>query len=268
MATASYPSLAGKVALITGASSGIGRGCAVTLAQEKCQLVITGRNVEALKETAGLCTRLGWRRTRYQVAGDLSNDEDCKRIVDSTVSKFGRIDILVNNAANLNHHILQEFWSRDRWNLDMGSTDRQQNVNTRSMVLMSKLCLPRLIEVKGNIVNISSSLAIKPVPQYFAYNMSKAAIDHMTRSLALEVAGRGVRVNSVNPAVIVTDVLKRTGMSEEEYQKFLEYAKTIHPVGRVGVVEDVSRVVAFLASDHAAFVTGIVMPVDGGATLH
>ncbi|XP_037799707.1 uncharacterized oxidoreductase TM_0325-like isoform X2 [Penaeus monodon] len=260
MTTPSYPTLAGKVALITGASSGIGRGCAVTLAKEKCQLAITGRNVEALKETAGLCQEAGLAQDKIlQVAGDLSNDEDCKRIVDSTISQFGRIDILVNNAGILVPGNLES--------LSMEEYDRQQNVNTRSMVLLSKLCLPRLIEVKGNIVNISSSLAIKPIPQYFAYNMSKAAIDHMTRSLALEVAGRGVRVNSVNPAVIVTEVLKRTGMSDEDYLKFLEYAKTIHPLGRVGVVEDVSRVVAFLASDHAAFITGTVLPVDGGATL-
>ncbi|XP_042862207.1 uncharacterized oxidoreductase TM_0325-like, partial [Penaeus japonicus] len=243
-----------------GASSGIGRGCAVTLAKEGCLLALTGRNVEALKETAGLCQEAGLAQDKIlEVAGDISNDEDCKRIVDSTVSQFGHLDILVNNAGILVPGNMES--------LSMEQYDHQQNVNTRSMFLMSKLCLPHLIEVKGNIVNISSSLSIKPIPQYLAYNMSKAAIDHMTRTLALEVAGRGVRVNCVNPAVIVTEVLKRTGMSEEDYLKFLDYAKTIHPLGRVGVVEDVSRVVAFLASDHAAFVTGVVMPVDGGATL-
>merc|ERR1719186_2195204 len=112
------------------------------------------------------------------------------------------------------------------------------NVNTRAVFHLSKLALPHLLETKGNVVNVSSVTGLRAFPGVVAYNMSKAAVDHLTRSVALEVAGRGVRVNAVNPGVIVTEVHKRGGMSEEAYAKFLEHGKATHAMGRVGQVEE------------------------------
>merc|ERR1712002_891719 len=123
------------------------------------------------------------------------------------------------------------------------------NVNTRSVFLLMKLALPRILERKGNIINISSVTGLRAFPGVVAYNMSKAAVDQLTRTVALEVADRGVRVNAVNPGVIVTEVHKRGGMTDENYEKFLEHSKTTHAMGRVGQVREVARAVVFLASD-------------------
>ncbi|XP_066953605.1 uncharacterized oxidoreductase TM_0325-like isoform X1 [Macrobrachium rosenbergii] len=257
---AASSSLAQKVALVTGATSGIGKCIAVSLAKEGCYLSIIGRNETALQEVNQQCCKAGLPADKVlSVPGDLSKDEDCKRIVSSTIDHFKKLDILINNAGILVRGSLEE--------LSIDDYDKQLNVNTRSVFLMMKLALPHILGTKGNIVNVSSNLSIKPIPGYLAYNMSKAAVDQLTRSVALEVAGRGVRVNAVNPAVIVTEVHKRAGMDEAAYEKFLEDAKAFHPIGRVGQVDEVSRAVLFLASDHASFITGVTLLIDGGSTI-
>ncbi|XP_069993820.1 3-oxoacyl-[acyl-carrier-protein] reductase FabG [Penaeus vannamei] len=260
MATSNGLGLKGKVAIITGATSGIGRGCAVDLAREGCYIAITGRNVSALQEVSKLCYEAGVPEGKVlSLEADLSKDEDCKRVVSSTKSHFDRIDILVNSAGILTPGGIEK--------LTVEQYDLQMNINTRSVFLMMKLALPHLLETKGNIVNISSVTGLRAFPGVVAYNMSKAAVDQLTRSVALEVAERGVRVNAVNPGVIVTEVHKRGGMSEEDYKKFLEHGKTTHAMGRVGEVEEVSRAVVFLASDNASFITGVTLPIDGGRSI-
>ncbi|XP_068227546.1 cyclohexanol dehydrogenase-like [Palaemon carinicauda] len=253
-------SLSQKVALVTGATSGIGKSIAISLAKEGCYLSITGRNETALQEVKQICCEAGLLANKVlAVPGDLSKDEDCKRIVSATIDHFQKLNILINNAGILVRGSLEE--------LSIDDFDKQLNINTRSVFLMMKLALPHILATKGNIVNVSSNLSIKPIAGYLAYNVSKAAVDQLTRSVALEVAERGVRVNSVNPAVIVTEVHKRAGMDEAAYQKFLEHAKSLHPIGRVGQVEEVSRAVIFLASDHASFITGVTLLIDGGSTI-
>ncbi|XP_034025481.1 carbonyl reductase [NADPH] 2-like [Thalassophryne amazonica] len=134
----------------------------------------------------------------------------------------------------------------------------------RSVYQLTQLCVPHLIKTKGSIVNISSINSERAFPGVLAYCMSKTALDHFTRCLALELAPKQVRVNSVRPGVIITEVHKRAGMDEKEYAKLLAECKQTHALGRPGEVEEVAQSIAFLASDAASFITGVNLPIDGG----
>merc|ERR1712018_1036439 len=133
--------------------------------------------------------------------------------------------------------------------------------------LLSQRAIPHLRKTRGSIVHVSSVTGLRAFPNVVAYNMSKAAVDQLTRTCALEVASRGVRVNAVNPGVIVTDVHKRAGMDDEKYDKFLEHSKTTHAMGRVGTVQEVAETIGFLASDSASFITGQTVAIDGGRSI-
>merc|ERR1719184_508188 len=134
----------------------------------------------------------------------------------------------------------------------------------RSVLHLSMLAVPHLIETQGNIVNVSSVNGIRSFPGVLAYNISKAALDQFTRCVALELAPKKVRVNSVNPGVIVTELQKMGGLDEEKYAKFLEHSKTTHALGRAGEVLEVAKAIGFFASEDASFSTGVTLPVDGG----
>ena len=142
------------------------------------------------------------------------------------------------------------------------------NVNVRSVFYLMHLAIPFLKKTKGNIVNISSVNGLRTFSGVAAYCISKSALDQLTRVAALELAADGVRVNSVNPGVIKTEIHKRGGMSEEEYQQFLERSKTTHPLGRPGEVDEVAKSVAFLATNEASsYITGVTLSIDGGRHL-
>jgi NAD(P)-dependent dehydrogenase (short-subunit alcohol dehydrogenase family) len=124
--------------------------------------------------------------------------------------------------------------------------------------------VPYLIETKGNIVNVSSVAGSRSFPNILAYGVSKAAVDQLTRCSALELAATGVRVNAVNPGVVVTNIHKRGGMDEETYAAFLERSKETHPIGRVGTPQEVAELIYYLASDKASWITGATYQIDGG----
>lgn len=142
--------------------------------------------------------------------------------------------------------------------------DHIMNVNVRSLFRLTQLAVPHLIETKGNVVNLSSVCGIRSFPNVLAYNISKSAVDQFTNCVALELAPKGVRVNSVCPGVIITELHKRGGMDNEAYENFLEHCKNTHALGRPGNVDEVAAAIAFLASDSASFITGVQLPVDGG----
>ncbi|GFR01899.1 3-oxoacyl-[acyl-carrier-protein] reductase FabG [Trichonephila clavata] len=249
--------LAEKVALITGASSGIGAGTAELFASLGCKLCLTGRNSQNLDKVIENCKKPVSRLDIFKVLGDISKEEDVKIILESTINHFGKLDILVNNAGILLSGSVESG--------SLKTYDEVMNINVRSVLLLSQLAIPHLKKTKGNIVNVSSIAGLRSFPGIAAYCMSKAAIDQLTRCTALELASDGVRVNAVNPGVIVTEVHKRGGMSEENYAKFLEHSKQTHALGRPGTVEEVAQAIAFFASDAtASFITGVTMPVDGG----
>jgi NAD(P)-dependent dehydrogenase (short-subunit alcohol dehydrogenase family) len=129
---------------------------------------------------------------------------------------------------------------------------------------MMQKSIPYLEKNQGNIVNISSVAGTRAFPNVLVYCISKAAVDQLTRCAALELAPKGIRVNAVNPGVVVTDIHKRGGMDEEKYAAFLEHSKTTHPLGRVGTAEEVAELIAFLASDKAGWITGATYEIDGG----
>ncbi|XP_034115477.1 uncharacterized oxidoreductase TM_0325-like [Drosophila albomicans] len=249
------PSFKDKVIIVTGASSGIGAATAVHLSSLGGQLVIVGRNVAKLKETADNILAAGGSAA-LQLEADMNKESDVEQIVAATIKQFGKLDVLVNNAGIIELGSIE--------NTSVEQYDRLMNTNVRAVYQLSILATPELIKTKGNIVNISSVNGIRSFPGVLAYNISKAAIDQFTRCAALELAPKGVRVNAVNPGVIITELQKRGGLNDEAYAKFVERAKETHALGRPGEAREVATAIAFLASDEASFSTGISLPVDGG----
>ncbi|RVE67848.1 hypothetical protein OJAV_G00085810 [Oryzias javanicus] len=248
-------SLKGKVALITGASSGIGAGTSVLFAQLGAQLALNGRDVENLKKVAQKCAQCGGAEP-FLVPGDLTDEETVRKTVEQTLAHFGRLDVLVNSAGILAMGSIET--------TDLAQYDKVMDVNVRSVYHLTQLCVPHLIKTRGSIVNVSSVNGQRSFPGVLAYCMSKSAIDQFTRCVALELAPKQVRVNSVCPGVIVTEVHKRAGLDDEQYAKFLARCKETHALGRPGEVEEVAQSIAFLASDAASFITGVNLPIDGG----
>lgn len=244
----------GKIVLVTGSSSGIGAATAVYFSELGANIVITGRNEQNLQEVSGRCKRN--EKSPLIIVADMTNDEDVRKIVDGTIKHFGRLDVLVNNAGTLENGTIET--------TSMEQYDRIFNINVRSIYHITHLAVPYLIESKGSIINVSSVTGLRAFPGVLSYCMSKSAIDQFTRCIALELASKQVRVNSVNPGVIITELHKKGGMSEEQYAQFLEKCKGTHALGRPGEVEEVAKTIAFLASENSSFITGANIPVDGG----
>jgi NAD(P)-dependent dehydrogenase (short-subunit alcohol dehydrogenase family) len=245
---------AGKVAFITGATSGIGRACAFAFATQGAKVVCVGRKDAALNELNEEFTKIG--AEALTVRADLSIEAEADRAITTALEKFGGIDILVNAAGHIANGTIE--------NTTLKAWDDMLNVNVRTSFFLMQKALPSLIERQGNVVNVSSVTGLRAFPGVLAYCVSKAALDQLTRCSALELAAKGVRVNAVNPGVVITDIHKRGGMNEEAYAKFLEHSKTTHPLGRVGRPEEVADLVTFLASDKAGWITGATYSIDGG----
>ncbi|XP_022900530.1 3-oxoacyl-[acyl-carrier-protein] reductase FabG-like [Onthophagus taurus] len=247
---------AGKVVLITGASSGIGAATAKYLGSLGASLALTGRNVENLNKIASECKGPSGTPTPFIVTGELTNENDTKNILEATIKHYGKLDVLVNNAGVIETGSIE--------NTSLDQFDRMMNINVRCIYHLTSLAVPHLIKSKGNVVNVSSVNGIRSFPGVLAYCMSKAAVDQFTRCTALDLASKQVRVNSVNPGVTVTNLHKRGGMNDEQYQQFLNRSKETHAMGRPGDASEVAKTIAFLASEDASFITGASIPVDGG----
>ncbi|EGI66780.1 PREDICTED: tropinone reductase 2-like [Acromyrmex echinatior] len=245
-------SFAGKVVLITGASSGIGAETAIHFAQLGASLSITGRNKHNLEKVAEQCGK----SKPFIVTGDLANENDVKNIIDSTIKHYGKLDVLVNNAGivgfgNIETPSLEQY-------------DNIMNVNVRSVFQLTALAVPHLSKTKGNIVNVSSVAGLRPLRNHLSYCMSKAALDQFTRCVALELASRQVRVNAVNPGAVQTNIFQNTGLSQEQIKIRYEQLKGMHALARNGDSLEIAKTIAFLASDDASFMTGVTLLVDGG----
>lgn len=244
----------GKVIIVTGASSGIGKATALLFAESGASVVALGRNTEelnALKTKAQ--TFEGTLKTQI---GDLTETAQTEKIVHETIETFGQIDVLVN-AAGIILNGSVENTTLDEW-------DEMMNINLRAVFYTSQKCIPHLEKTKGNIVNVSSVAGLRAFPNVLAYCVSKAAIDQLTRCSALELAPKGIRVNAVNPGVVITDLHKRSGMTEKDYENFLENSKKTHPIGRVGKPEEIAELIFYLASEKASWITGATYEIDGG----
>ncbi len=248
---------AARVVMITGATSGIGRAVAKRFAASSAYVVAVGRNRSALEEVEAEINSSGG--IPLTMAADLTIDSEVRGAMDKAISKVGRLDVLVSAAGHISTGSIED--------TSLSAWDAMMNVNLRSVFLLMQLAAPHLVRAGGNIVNISSVTGLRSFPGVLAYCVSKAGVDQLTRCAALELAAKGVRVNAVNPGVVVTEIHKRGGMSEEDYGKFLEHSKTTHPIGRVGDPSEIAELVFYLASEKAAWITGATYQIDGGRAL-
>ncbi|KAJ6217194.1 hypothetical protein RDWZM_008351 [Blomia tropicalis] len=250
-----------KVALVTGSSSGIGAAIAVQFAQYGAKVTITGRNAENLDNVASKIAEVSNGVEALQIIGDLTIDDSLpKRLIDETVTKFGRLDFLVNNAGGstpngklTSTNLLEEF-------------DQVYKLNVRSIVELTQLAVPYLEETKGNIINISSITAF--VPFNLIYGSAKAALDMITKTSAKELGPKGIRVNSINPGPVVTGFGRSLGVENDKYYEFLEQFERETLMKRIGKPEDIANLASFLASDEAINITGSLMVSDNGTLVY
>jgi NAD(P)-dependent dehydrogenase (short-subunit alcohol dehydrogenase family) len=245
----------GKVALVTGGGSGIGRATALGFAREGGQVVIGNRNVQRGEETVSMIRDAGgtasFRRTDVVVAADV------KALVDHAVTTYGRLDIAFNNAGI-------EGDPRPLAEQTEANFDAVMDINVKGVWLSMKYEIPRMLEQAGGaIVNCSSVAGVIGFPGIGIYAASKHAVIGLTKVAALEYSAQGIRINAVNPAVIDTEMVDRLadGMNMKK-----DDLTTFHPIGRIGRVEEVAEAVLWMCSDKASFVTGHSMIVDGGFT--
>jgi NAD(P)-dependent dehydrogenase (short-subunit alcohol dehydrogenase family) len=246
-----------KIAIVTGATSGIGRATALALAASDAHITLVGRDARALEDVMAEIAHAG--REAIAVVADLLSDRSASDIVSATVARFGAVDVVVNAAGAI----------------AMGTTDETPDevwdglmaLNVRAPFRLMRAAFPYLKERRGAVVNVSSVNGRRVFPNLAAYNTSKAALDQLTRCAAIEWASHGVRVNAVNPGVTVTNLHRRSGMTEDAYSVFLARAKETHPLGRPGQAAEIAALILFLASDQAGWVTGETIAIDGGRHL-
>ena len=250
--------LKNKRALVTGASSGLGKAIAERFAREGASVVITGRRADALEAVAAGITAAGG--VAHAIVADHTREEDNARCIEGAVAALGGLDVLVNNAGAIAYDGVLE---------PKPETFRQMiDLNLLAVYDLTCKAVPHLAGGNGpSIVNTSSVAGLRPYPGLAGYCVSKAAVDMLTQVTAAELAPKGVRVNSVNPGVVVTELHSAAGMGEEAYAAFLERCKTTHPLGRVGQPEEIAALVTFLASDEAGWITGAMHSIDGGRHL-
>lgn len=247
-----------KVVLVTGASVGIGEAIAIWFAKSGAKVAIVGRNEKNLKNVASKCQQAKGIQP-LSIIADLADEGACEKVAKLTLSRFGRLDVLVNNAGIGVFGTIQD--------TDMKEYDRVFKVNLRAVYDLTRLLTPALIESKGNIVNISSvggeSVHIGNAP----YSMTKAALNHFTRLVALELAPKGVRCNAVLPGATMSNFYERmNGTAEVSEEAFKNFISKI-PLGEFCKGEDIAKMVLFIASDNARLVTGASLVVDGGLIL-
>ena len=243
--------------IVTGASSGIGRATVSRFAEAKENIVLVGRNFEALEAVGNELKTKG--AETCIVAVDLYEEDATQKIITAAMGKFSRIDVLVNAAGIIANGTIE--------NTTLASWDQMMNINVRVIFQLMQAATPALLQTKGNIVNVSSVTGTRSFPNVLAYCVSKAALDQLTRCAALDLAAKGVRVNAVNPGVVVTNLHRRSGFDEQKYATFLEHSKTTHPLGRVGTPDEIAELIYFLASDKAGWITGETISIDGGRQL-
>ncbi|UCD58475.1 MAG: SDR family oxidoreductase [Candidatus Hydrogenedentota bacterium] len=244
--------LTGKIALVTGASRGIGKAVALGFANAGADVAICSRKLENVEPVAGEIEKLG--RQAFASAADVSNREDIERFVSETLTKFGQIDILVNNVAR---SIMSPIM-----NLREDGWDKIMNTNLKSYFLFSQAVGQIMMgQGSGVIINVSSVAGQKAAPLLGAYSVSKAGVDMLTKVLAKELAGVGVRVNAISPGMVETKFSEAIWSSPEMHA---EVVRDI-PLGRLATTDEIVGLAIFLASDAASYVTGTIVNIDGGS---
>ena len=246
-----------KTVIVTGAGSGIGRATAIRFAEEGARVVLVGRTADTLAETAEQFPEdHTWIHTDNYlcVTCDISVQSQVQEMVQHTIDKFERIDVLVNNAGKATQGKITDLSAED-WRSAI-------DVNLTGTFYVSQAAMPHLIETKGSIVNVSSLSGMGGDWNMAAYNAAKAGVTNLTRTLALDHGPDGVRVNAVNPSVTKTSMTTAIQDNDSKTDKFLARC----PLGRLAAPEDIAAAITFLASNDAAMITGVNLPVDGGVS--
>jgi len=241
-----------QIVLVTGGSSGIGAATALQLAQAGAKVVITGRTEALLRDTAAR------HQSLVPVVADAAKSADTARVIDTIKAKFGRLDVLVNNAGVFELAPVSDA-SGEHYR-------RVFDINVGGLIETTRLALPLLRQSKGSIVNVASVVADQPFANMSVYSASKAAVLALTRSWAQELAAEGVRVNAVSPGPIETPIFdaKKLGLTEQQLAGMSEAILGLIPTKRFGKPEEVANVIAFLAARTTTFVTGAQYHVGGG----
>lgn len=244
--------LNGKIAIITGAGSGIGRACALALAREGAKVALVGRRKSILEEVAH---EIG--DSAFVLAADISKKDEIDRIVEQTVARFGGLNVLLNNAGVL-HIGTAEQITEEQW-------DETFNVNVRGLWLLSRAVLPPMRKAGGgSIINMASVLGINGARNRASYAPSKGAAVLLTKCMAIDHGHEHIRVNAICPSFVETD-LTAAVISKAPNPNLVRSERIgVHPIGRLGQPEDIAGLAVYLASDESSWVTGSVFPVDGG----
>jgi NAD(P)-dependent dehydrogenase (short-subunit alcohol dehydrogenase family) len=244
--------LSGKIAIITGAGTGIGRACAIEFAKEGARVALVGRRREPLDDVA---KHIG--NSAFVCAGDVADPQDIERIVRETVEHFGGLNVLVNNAGKLSAGTVESHTEQE-W-------DATFNTNVRGVWLLVKAALPHMRKSGGgSIINISSVLGLLGAKNRVAYAASKGAVTLMTKAMALDHAPEQIRVNAICPGIVETDLVAQFITQAPDPEAARKQRVALHPLGRFGKPADIAYCAVYLASDESAWVTGAAFPIDGG----
>tara|TARA_B100001146_G_C16176829_1_gene432748 strand:+ start:1200 stop:1955 length:756 start_codon:yes stop_codon:yes gene_type:complete len=245
--------LENKVVLITGGSRGIGKAIGKLFVEQGAIVTITSKNDKILKKTADDI------KASFYVKGDIRKDKEVKLIVEKTVKKFKKIDVLINNAG-----VLPTMKPLDK------ITEREWletiDVNLNGAFRLTRQVIPHMKKEGGAIINIASDAGLKAFENFYAdgYSAAKAAIIHLTKVWALEYAKYNIRVNCISAAVVDTDMTKKFWLDSK---KKIELTSKEHPLGRIGKGKDIANAALYFASDDSSWTTGAILPVDGGVSL-
>lgn len=239
-----------RVVIITGGGTGIGRAAAIQFAGAGARVVIAGRRAAPLEETASISDRI------VPVPADLLLEADLERVIQTAIQRWGRIDVLVNNAGSFVQRPLAE--------VDPQTVTDLFATNVLAPSLLSQAALPALKASQGSIVNISSTFGHKAAPMISHYAASKAALEQLTRCWALELAPYRIRVNAVAPGPTETEILTSSGLPAAVIEQIKQEESERIPLGRRGTSEDIAAWIVNLANPAAAWVTGQIVAVDGG----
>ena len=242
-----------SVALVTGASSGIGAATAIAFAEAGWEVMAAGRDEGRLEEVADVSDSIAiW-------SGELTESEDCDELVADTIDEFGTLDCLVNSAGVIVRANIADTSDED-WRYTMG-------INLDAPFYLSRAALPHLLQSTGSIINIASDWGLKGGDRAAAYCASKGAIIQLTKAMAIDHARDGLRVNAVCPGDVDTPMLSNEADDKDiDLDDFLAQAAEDSPNGRIGTPEEVAALILFLASDAATHITGTAIPIDGGGS--
>jgi len=244
--------LSGKTAIITGAGTGIGRAIAIAFAREGANVALVGRRLSHLESVAA---EIGDRA--LAVSANVSDHNSIGRVAEETVSRFGQINVLVNNAGIL-HVGTAEQITESQW-------DETFNTNVRGVWLLSKAVLPYLRTAGGgSIINVASVLGINGARNRASYAPSKGAVILLTKCMAIDHGHENIRVNAICPSFIETDLTAKVISTAPDPHAVRTERTAVHPIGRLGRPQDIAGMALYLASDESSWVTGAAMPVDGG----